>query len=99
MRGDCLIQSDSGRLWNTEQGEVRAGGTGLPGGRVLQADGTASAKALRLKSPGQGGQGGWNRVMEEMKVKRPEGWVGAGMKAGWCQVIEQNQDAFWKQNQ
>ena len=32
-------------------------------------------------------------------MKRPEGWVGAGMKAGWCQVIEQNQDAFWRQNQ
>lgn len=48
----------------------------------------SQCKGRRLKSPGQWGQGGWNRVMEETRGKRPEGWVGAGMKAGWCQVVE-----------
>ena len=48
----------------------------------------SQCKGRRLKSPGQWGQGGWNRVMEETRGKRPEGGVGAGMKAGWCQVVE-----------
>lgn len=73
---------------------------------MFWAEGTAGAKALRWRNPGQGDQCDWNRVIEGEK-EGDEGGEARGVAwssdGGW--VVqgsggkEQNEDTFWGQGQ